>query len=131
MSIVATSRKADVCRPLPGGCYVWIDGGSVVHVIGEVDCLTVPTFAAALDWLITHTGEYVVDLSRLEYMSVAGVGVLVDAARSLGGRGRIVLRNPQPITRRLIDLTNLEQLVDVVITDPPPIRRANVRPVRL
>jgi len=110
---------------------VWIDGGSVVHVIGEVDCLTVPTFAAALDWLITHTGEYVVDLSRLEYMSVAGVGVLVDAARSLGGRGRIVLRNPQPITRRLIDLTNLEQLVDVVITDPPPIRRANVRPVRL
>ena len=100
-----------------GGLEVRIDHDSVVHVAGDVDFATAPPLEAALQSLVDR-GGVVVDLACVEYMGAVGIHLLSDAARAIGARGRVVLRDPQPIVRLLIDITHLERLVDVVVTAP-------------
>jgi hypothetical protein len=45
----------------------------------------------------------------------AGINVLVGAVRPLGDRGRLVIYDPSPMVARLIDITDLEALVEIIV----------------
>jgi anti-anti-sigma factor len=97
------------------GVAVEGDGGrTVVWVRGEVDIGTAPALRRALsDARIRQcrageTEPLVVDLSDVTFMGATGLGVLANAlvhARSFGSD--LVLRNPSPMTLRVLDLTEL------------------------
>jgi anti-sigma B factor antagonist len=78
---------------------------------GEIDMLTAPELAAALE-----SGSYEgVDLRRVSFLDVSGLRVLLNAARSAQAEGRrFAVANPSPMIRRLLSLTAIDQTVDVV-----------------
>ena len=74
---------------------------AVVEVSGRVDSATAPDLAATLNEL-TEEGQYnlVLDMSDVDFISSAGLRVLIDTQKTCQrlNRGRLVLADvPQPI----------------------------------
>ena len=98
----------------PGaGCALVATGPLLRHlaVTGEVDILTAPAVERFLHAQISSTlpgTTVVVDLSRLEVLSAAGIGVLVRARHEANRRGVRLVADPiSPRARRVLDLTGV------------------------
>jgi anti-anti-sigma factor len=95
---------------------VHVDRHLVANVRGELDASTAPRFAVELDRLADAGGTVCVDCSDLEFCGAAGINVLVGAVCRLGTRGRLIIYDPSPRVARIIDITGLDQLVDVIVS---------------
>ncbi len=84
-------------------------------VSGELDMATAPQLAAAIASDEREDGAPpVLDLSRLAFMDVAGMRVLLDAARrAKRAGGALVVFNPQPPIRRLFALTAVDRTLQI------------------
>lgn len=88
---------------------------------GELDLTVAPRLEQLLDQL-RRTGyrELTVDLSGLEFLSVAGLNVFLradEAQRAAGGR--LVLTHPTHMTRRILALTRLDATLTIHDGDHP------------
>ena len=88
---------------------------TVIEVSGRIDSATAPQLAAALDEL-TEEGEYnlVLDMSDVDFISSAGLRVLIDTQKTCHrmNRGRLVLADvPEPIYEAF-DLAGFVALFD-------------------
>jgi anti-sigma B factor antagonist len=85
--------------------------GDWIIARGEIDIVTAPQLAAAIDAAPTLG----VDMSEVSFLDVSGLRVLLDAARrnrAVGGRFAVV--RPSPMIRRLLELTAMDQSIDIV-----------------
>ena len=91
------------------------DGIVLLEVEGEVDAHTAPRLKETFDdWLAQGHSRLVLDASRLEHMSSAGLRVLLYAhreARQLGGEVRLFGANAQ--VSRVIELAGFDRLLSV------------------
>ena len=91
------------------------DGIVLLEVEGEVDAHTAPRLKETInDSLAQGHNRLVLDASRVEHMSSAGLRVLLYAqreARQLGGEVRLFGANAQ--VRRLIELSGFETLLSI------------------
>lgn len=87
----------------------------VVRPEGEIDYSSLePLRQALLDARVAGVDEIVVDLADVTFFDSQGLAVILYAhqrQRSVGGR--LVLRNLQEGTRRLLDVTNLTTVIEV------------------
>jgi anti-sigma B factor antagonist len=82
----------------------------IVAINGRVDYMNADEFKAAL---LLHLGngaaggeQVVLDLSQLEYISSAGLRVLIIAAREARARkGRMVVVSLQPVVREIFEIS--------------------------
>jgi anti-anti-sigma factor len=81
---------------------------------GEHDLATVAGLSAALaQAIVLGDADLVVDLSRVELMTAATVGVLVRARELLRVRARsLVVRSPSARARRVLELSDLRGLLE-------------------
>ena len=87
----------------------------VVAVSGEVDLLTAPRLAAALDE--ARAALVVVDLSGVDFLDSSGLGVLVTAHRDLAeGEAKLRLVRPRPSIDKVLTLTRLTEVIDTFDT---------------
>ena len=64
--------------------------------------------------LLDSRSDVVVDLSNLEFVDSAGLGVLVSLYRRVTGRGRrIVLAKPQPYVMRVMRVIRLDRVFEL------------------
>jgi anti-sigma B factor antagonist len=91
------------------------NGVALLEVEGGVDAHTAHLLRRTLgDLLAQGHGRLVLDVSHMEYISSAGLRVLLDArrdARRLGGEVRLC--DPNALVRRVIDLAGFEELLYV------------------
>ncbi len=89
---------------------VWkiTDGRRSLSVSGELDLATAPLLESALEGEIESGRDVTFDVTGLRFMDAAGLGVFVRARRSIGRHGRVLLRDPGPIVRRVLSLTGLD-----------------------
>jgi anti-anti-sigma factor len=87
---------------------------STVVLGGEHDAGTIAELSTTLARSIsTGNDDLIVDLSRVQFMAAATVGVLVRARMLLGIRSRSLrLRSPSQRARRILELSNLADLID-------------------
>jgi anti-sigma B factor antagonist len=83
----------------------------VVTLEGELDLSTVSILEEALSQIVsevrTETIEF--DLSRLDYLDATGLSLLVKFKKHAEPLGAaVILRNPQPHARRVLEITNLD-----------------------
>ena len=89
---------------------------AVVSIAGEVDPHTAPELEAELGALLNgaEVSTLVLDLRSLTFIDSSGLRVLVQALKQLDERqGQLVLRNPNAVTRRLLDVTGLADHVEL------------------
>lgn len=94
---------------------VYRDERPRLAVSGELDMATAPQLAAVIASDERDEGAPpVLDLSRLAFMDVAGMRVLLDAARrAKRAGGALVVFNPQPPIRRLFALTAVDRTLQI------------------
>lgn len=87
-------------------------GAAQVAVSGDLDVTTISTLddmlSVALD---RQPSRIVVDLGDVRYLDCAAARVIAQAAEALPGH-RLIILNPVPMVRRLLELTDLAALID-------------------
>jgi anti-anti-sigma factor len=79
---------------------------STLALVGRLDSTTAPELEAVLDRVLKKTPPRLVfDLSRLEYLSSAGIRCFVRARKALEpGGGKVAIVNPQPAVRKVLEI---------------------------
>jgi anti-anti-sigma factor len=85
----------------------------VLRVSGEVDLLTAPWLADAVDASYATGLDVVVDLGNVEFMDCAGLRVLLDAAESRPAHERLTVTQVPLQVQRLLELTGIGRVVRV------------------
>ena len=91
-------------------------GAILMRLHGNLDAHSYTEFESALGGLY-QKGSYaiVVDMSDLNYMASAGVGVLIGAlSRTREHRGDILLMSPKPSVEGVLELLGLRDLFNIV-----------------
>ena len=83
----------------------------LVRASGEIDLASAPSLARILAPFDDR--PVVLDVARVSYLDAAGIAVAVDHDRRLRARGtRMVLRDPSPLVRRVLEITGDDDLVE-------------------
>src|SRR3954453_8968668 len=80
-------------------------GNPALIVSGEIDMATAPSIRAMLEPHIEAGGPVTLDVSNVTFMDSTGIYALIDAARSLGGRGSVVIHGAHGQRANLLHLT--------------------------
>lgn len=91
------------------------------HVVGEIDLATAPELRHAFDLaLAAGVRELDLDLTEVEFIDSSGLGAILRACRHLEGSGRVRLIGPLPHVRRMLELSGVPQLVEIVSAPGEP-----------
>lgn len=86
----------------------------IVAVAGEIDLCTAAKFRAALEQALDGHDRLEVDLRQTSFMDSTGLAILVAASQRLGRvPGALVLRHPNPMIRRLLEISGMDELIVV------------------
>jgi stage II sporulation protein AA (anti-sigma F factor antagonist) len=101
----------------PFSVTVVADGDvATVSFRGELDMSGVDRAREAIDQAETgSTGLLVLDLSRLDFLDSTGLEVILRAARRASDSGRrLIVQRPSRYVRRLLEMTAIDQSLDIV-----------------
>lgn len=91
--------------PLPDDHDAGADGHQGARVSGHADLSTRPDFEQLLLVLCRQAeGDVHLDFAELDFIDISGVITVVRAASSLGDGRHLVLHNPPPSMRRILEL---------------------------
>jgi anti-anti-sigma factor len=85
-------------------------------VAGEVDLSTADRLRETLDGVIPED-DLVLDLSEVTFLDAAGLRVLIERASSLPEGSVLILRFPQRIVRRLLQVASVDQHPSIRVED--------------
>ena len=86
------------------------DGMLTLTLEGRLDRTTAPELEQALN---VPLEELVLDFEKVEYISSAGLRVLLAAQRRLTGGRRVVIRNANEFVRDVFAMTGFMDILDV------------------
>jgi anti-anti-sigma factor len=113
--------RVPVVSPVPAQLIVnpRSDGGRHLELRGELDLAAATTLRDGLLKALTGTASTTLDLRQVDYLSSAGVGLLIQAAQHAADHDirLLVQLAPNSLAARILALTNLDAIVPV-ITDP-------------
>jgi anti-anti-sigma factor len=82
---------------------------TILTVRGELDAYSAPTLDAAFDRAVSEGArQFVLDLSDVGFIDSSGLRSMIRVRKQVGdGPEALRIRNPQPATVRLLDITGL------------------------
>lgn len=91
-----------------------IDGGTMtVAPAGRLDTVTAPELEAVLNEGIAGINELIFDLKELEYISSAGLRVLLSAQKTMDKSGRMVVRNVNELVMEVFEVTGFSDILTI------------------
>ena len=89
------------------------DNKLAVAVEGRLDTTTAPELEAALKEDIEGVEELVIDLANLEYISSAGLRVLLAAQKIMMKQGKMVVTNPNDVISEIFEVTGFRDILTI------------------
>ena len=91
-----------------------IDNGSnvILKLIGRIDTTTAPELEAVVESLTEVTG-LVMDCGELEYVSSAGLRVILKAQKMMNTQGSLTLCNVNETIMEVFDITGFADILDI------------------
>jgi anti-sigma B factor antagonist len=87
-----------------------LEGGIVVHLVGELDLYNAAEVRAALlEACLEQPGRLVVDLADVEFVDSTALGVLIEARSKLANRQSFLLAAPGRETHRALTISGLDR----------------------
>lgn len=81
---------------------------TVVALSGELDVASSQGLSEELTNLIDGgTTDLVIDLTALHFIDSTGLSAILQANKKLDGKGQLVLREPTPLVRQVLEVTGL------------------------
>ena len=89
------------------------DKTSTLVLEGRLDTLTAPELEEKVEDIIDSTEKLIFDLEQLEYISSAGLRVLLGAVQEMEDKGEMIIRHPSKSVREVFDLTGFSRLFTI------------------
>ena len=86
---------------------------AVLKIIGRLDTSTAPELEAAIDACIANTKELVLDCSALEYVSSAGLRVILKAQKLMNAQGNMKLTHVNETIMEVFDITGFADILTI------------------
>lgn len=80
---------------------------------GRLDTTTAPQLEAELKESITGNTELVMDFAKLEYLSSAGLRVLLAAQKTMNKQGKMVIRNVNDVIMEVFEVTGFSDILTI------------------
>lgn len=84
-----------------------------IFVIGRLDTTTAPQFEAELKQNISGVEKLVLDFGQLEYLSSAGLRVILSAQKVMNKQGEMVVRNVNETISEIFEVTGFSEILTV------------------
>ena len=83
----------------------------VVSLSGRLDTVSAPQLDKELKEAIGDISELILDLSGLEYMSSAGLRILLSAQKAMNNQGKMVVKNAN---NTIMDIFEVTGFIDIL-----------------
>ncbi|MBO5077528.1 MAG: STAS domain-containing protein [Clostridia bacterium] len=80
---------------------------------GRLDTVTAPELEQELHDLPENVTELIFDLAKLEYISSAGLRVLLSAQKSMNVRGKMIVRNVNEVVAEIFEVTCFTDILTI------------------
>ena len=90
------------------------EGTLLVTVKGRLDTTTAPLLEQELAASLDDVTDLVLDFSELEYLSSAGLRVLLGAQKRMNQEGSMVVKNVNQLIMEVIDITGFSGILTIV-----------------
>lgn len=84
-----------------------------MKVSGRLDTMTAPQLESEITGHLDGITEFIMDFTDLEYISSAGLRVLLVTSKMMKGKGRFVIRNINETVREIFEVTEFLDILTV------------------
>jgi anti-sigma B factor antagonist len=117
MRLSDTPGSVPTCSGGLGIAEHWVERMAVLTVSGDLDMLTTPELAEAIDTVARKDpAALIVDLSRVAFLASAGMSLLITAHRNIAPPARFGIVANGPATSRPLKLIGIDTVVAVFRT---------------
>ena len=90
------------------------DGSSfTIALEGRLDTTTAPELEAVVKDELSGINSLVVDMAKLEYISSAGLRVLLSAQKIMNAQGSMVIKNASEDIMEIFDVTGFTDILNI------------------
>lgn len=89
------------------------DTGITLKIIGRLDTTTAPELEATVDGCITGLKDLVMDCSELEYVSSAGLRVILKAQKLMNAQGTMKVMNVNETIMEVFEITGFADILNI------------------
>ena len=80
---------------------------------GRLDTMTAPELEAELKGSLDAAENLTLDFSKLDYISSAGLRVLLSAHKAMSGKGGMKVKNVNEVVREVFDVTGFADILTI------------------
>ena len=80
---------------------------------GRLDTMTAPDLEAEIKAALDSVTDLTLDFSKLEYISSAGLRVLLSAHKALQEKGSMKVAHPNEIVREVFEVTGFDTILNI------------------
>ncbi len=89
------------------------DTGITLKIIGRLDTTTAPELEATVDGCIAGLKDLVMDCSELEYVSSAGLRVILKAQKLMNAQGTMKVMNVNETIMEVFEITGFADILNI------------------
>ena len=89
------------------------DASAALEIIGRLDTTTAPELEATIDGCAADIKELVLDCSALEYVSSAGLRVILKAQKMMNTQGTMKLTHVNETIMEVFDITGFADILTI------------------
>ena len=84
-----------------------------VSLEGRLDTMTAPELEAALNDELQDISELIIDFEKLEYISSAGLRVMLSAHKEVSSHGEMIIIGANDEVKEIFDITGLVDMLNI------------------
>ena len=89
-------------------------GETVIEIVGRLDTTTAPALEKTINEDIEDTQDLILDLKGLEYISSAGLRVLLSAQKKMLKKGAMAVKNVGAEIMDVFEITGFADILTIV-----------------
>lgn len=89
------------------------DSTLIIALEGRLDTTTAPKLEAELKQSIADNTELILDFTKLEYLSSAGLRVLLAAQKIMNKQGKMVIRGVNDVISEVFEVTGFADILTI------------------
>ena len=84
-----------------------------IALTGRLDTMTAPELEAELNQSLSEADTLTMDFSKLEYISSAGLRLLLNAYKAMQGKGPMKVIHVSDVVMEVFDVTGFSDVLDI------------------
>ena len=86
---------------------------TIIEIAGRLDTTTAPSLDNTINEVINETKKLVLDIKSLEYISSAGLRVLLSAQKKIGKSGTMIVKNVCAEIMEIFEMTGFADILTI------------------